>query len=256
MELAAGQGSLADVLAYLDHLRRVCGFACPVDTITPIEGEATRAAVSAFQSEYNARFDAAIDVDGVCGEQTLAAVFAVLRFEWERWATKYGLSPADLDGTAFEYVAASDRGLLHAPVEADGGVDVLVLERRALGGRAPEASLVYGSGVARVEPLRISPEPGGWRTGPYTVITDVSPGEAILPEIYNLRATDGSWAQGLVLPDEAVDNGFLELRFTDLPCDRRFRLDVEIPGVGVYEIFADLAYGELHAFAESCERVP
>mgnify|MGYP000753318515 CR=1 FL=1 len=79
----------------------------------------------------------------------------------------------------------------------------------------------------------------------------VPPGEELLPEIYNLRATDGSFAQGLILPDEAFDNGFLELRFTDIPCDRRYRLDVEIIGVGTYEIFADLAYAELHAFAQT-----
>jgi hypothetical protein len=254
VSIAAEHGSLADVLAYLDHLHRRCAMPCPVETISPEPSEASEASIAAFQAHYNAQFSAAIDIDGVCGEQTLDAVFAVLRFEWERWCVKYGLSEAQIGAIAFEFLDAGglDRTLAAAPTESDGGIDVLVLEKASLGGRALDAAELYGSAIARLEPFEVAAEPGGWSTGPYTVITDVVRGEEMLPEIYNLRAVDGSYAQSKILPDEGVDNGFLELRFIDVPCDKRYRLDVEIVGVGIYEIFADLAYGELHAFARSC----
>lgn len=206
--------------------------------------------MSAFQSDYNARFAASVDVDGVCGEQTLSAVFAVLRFEWDRWLAKHGLTEQDVASVPFEYTTASERSAKHAPSEPDGGVDLLVIERAALGSRPPDAAALYSSELPRRLPYPVVAEPGGWQSGPYTVITDVTAGEQILPEIYSLRATDGSFAQSLILPDEAFDNGLLELRFTDIPCDRRYRLDVEIVGVGIYEIFADLAYGELYEHAE------
>ena len=193
---------------------------------------------------------AAIAAARACGDQTLGAVFEVLRFEWDRWLVKHGLREADIAAIRFEYVECLDRGLAHAPTETDGGIDLLVVEQFALGGRPIDVSALYGAGVARHSPYVVPAEPGGWQSGPYTVITDVVGGDEVLPEIYNLRATDGSFAQGLILPDEAFDNGFLELRFTDVPCDRRYRLDVEIVGVGNYEIFADLAYADLHAFAE------
>jgi len=249
--IATEHGSLADVLAYVDYLGRDRGFACTADHISPIESDATKAAIASFQTDYNARFSKSIDVDGVCGEQTLGAVFDVLRFEWDRWLAKHGLTEQDVAAVRFEYAEALDRGLAHAPTESDGGIDLLVVEQFALGGRPIDLNALYGAGVARHTPYVVPPEPGGWQSGPYTVITDVVRGEELLPEIYNLRATDGSFAQGLILPDEAFDNGFLELRFTDIPCDRRYRLDVEIIGVGTYEIFADLAYAELHAFAQT-----
>jgi hypothetical protein len=176
-----------------------------------------------------------------------------LRFEWERWCIKYGLSQQQIDAVAFEFVeaAALDRNVPFAPSEPDGGVDFVVLERAALGGRPVDALEVYASEVARRESFEVPAEPTAWSSGPYTIVTDVMRGEEVLPEIYNLRAVDGSFAQSRILPEEGIDNGFLELRFDDIPCDKRYRLDVEIVGVGVYEIFADLAYGELHAFAQN-----
>ncbi len=253
VSIAAEHGSLADVLAYLDHLHRRCAMPCAVEAISPQPSDASQASIVAFQANYNAQFAAAIDVDGVCGEQTLDAVFAVLRFEWERWCVKYGLSEDQIGAVAFEFVDAGglDRTVALAPTESDGGIDVIVLAKAALGGRAADPAEVYGSRVARLEPFEIVAEPGGWSTGPYTLITDVVHGEEMLPEIYNLRAIDGSFAQSKILPAEGVDNGFLELRFVDVPCDKRYRLDVEIVGVGIYEIFADLAYGEFHGFAQS-----
>ena len=49
--------------------------------------------MEAFQTECNERFDASVDVDGVCGEQTLGAVFQVLRFEFERWLGVFSAVP-------------------------------------------------------------------------------------------------------------------------------------------------------------------
>jgi hypothetical protein len=255
-KIGAAHGSLADVLAYIDYLGRDRGFECSAASIGPAENDDSRAAVSSFQSMFNARFGASIDVDGVCGEQTLGAMFDVLRFEWDHWLGKHGLTADDVSRVHFEYLAATDRTAKHAPTDPDGGVDLLVVERASLGGRQVDgamlSTLYAGDLVRRIE-YPVAAEPGGWQSGSYTVITDVAAGEVMLPEIYNLRATDGSFARSLILPDEAVDNGFLELRFTDLPCDRRYRLDVEIVGVGIYEIFADLAYSELHMHAENIE---
>ena len=248
--LAAAKGSLADVLAYIDYLGRERGFQCSAESISPAQSEESEAALASFQTDYNSRFGASIDVDGVCGEQTLAAVFAVLRFEWDRWLVKHALTEADVAAVRFEYVTATDRSFAQAPNESDGGIDLVVVERDALGGRPVDVASLYANEVARHLPYAVPAEPGGWQSGPYTVITDLVAGEELLPEIYNLRATDGSFAQSRILPEEAFDNGFLELRFTDVPCDRRYRLDVEIVGVGIYEIFADLAYGDLHPFAE------
>ncbi|MBC8067571.1 MAG: hypothetical protein IAG13_04485 [Deltaproteobacteria bacterium] len=255
-KLAADRGSLADILAYLDYLHRERGFECEVAAISPAPSSASERSLTAFQQLYNLRFGGAIAEDGVCGEETLGAVFDVMRFEWDRWLEKYGSSQAEVEALDWVALDASsiERSEPLAVTETEGGADIVLIDSSAFGGRGADAALVYGSRVARTDRFDIVAEPGGWQTGRYTLITDVAPGEEMLPEIYTLRASDGSWAQSRMLPDEAVADVLLELRFDDVPCDRSFRLDVEIAGESTYNIFSDVPYGGLHAYAPGPQR--
>lgn len=250
--LATDHGSIRDVKAYLQYLNAMLGWGCPIDVVDATTGPTTTKAVSAFQAEYNATFTREIDVDGVCGTQTLGALFEVMRFEWDRWLHKHGLGQAEVDAIDVRHLHAA--GLpaslpgLHE-LEGEPGIDLLVVPRAALGGEEPSAELVYGSTVARWEVFSVPLEPWAWQQGPYTIVTDLLPGEPAAKEVYALRSMDGEFEAKLTLPDDAVDNGVLELEFVAVPCDKRYELRVSVHEGETYVLFSDVPYNELHRLA-------
>ncbi len=268
---ARERGSLRDVLAYLDYLGRRRGWTCAVEPERGVAehgtsaSEASRAAVSAFQADYNGRFAGEsgdeLRVDGVCGERTLAALFRVLRDEFERWLAKLGATPDQLPRERVVYLgygstlagrageAAAGEEPDEDPDAADRRVDVIVIEALAFD-EAIGAAQLYTSETARRGRYELPHEPDEWAAGPFTIVSDLTPDEPAEPETYELRATDGSWAVERVLPEQGeVEAGELVLRFSSLPTELRYSLTV-ISSTGKRSvIFEDLAYGELHGRA-------
>lgn len=252
VELATRHGSIADVKAYLRYLNVMLGWGCFVAVVDETTGAATAKAVEAFQSEFVASFGRTIEKDGVCGKETLGAVFEVMRFEWARWLDKHGLAQADVDAVDVRFASAAGLpGALPglAGLDGEGGIDLLVVPRAALGGEEPTAALVYGSTVARWDPFPVPLEPWAWQQGPYTIVTDLVRGEVVPRETYELRSMDGEFEARLTMPDDAVDRGVLELEFVAVPCDKRYALSVTVQDGGTWELFSDVPYGALHRLA-------
>ncbi len=255
VEHARERGSLRDVLAYLDYLGRKRGWSCSVDAsvaeLGTEETSLTRSAVSAFQSDYNARFDGSLAIDGVCGTKTLGAVFEVLYDELERWLDKLGRTPEQVPLDRVAYVGygatlAGREGEGSAAEAADRVVDLVVIEGIEFDPDIDPAE-VFTSTVARRRPLVLPKEPDEWATGPFTIVSDLTPEEPALPETYRLSSEDGAWNAERVLPDEGeVEAGELVLHFPRLPTEHRYSLVVVSNGGNESVIFENLAYGQLH----------
>ena len=251
VELATKTGSIQDVKAYLSYLNAMLGWECWVQAIDRAEDAATAASVEAFQVEYNVKFNQSIVVDGICGEETLGALFEVIRFEWGKWLYKHNVTQEQVDSVEFHFDSGSavDPG---APgVETVAGkpcVDVLVVERKDLGAD-PTAKLVLGSNLAKYANYEVPIEPWAWERGPFTVVTDLVEGEVLARETYTVRSTDGSFELSQTLPDDAVDLGLLAVRFLAMPCDKAYDLSVTIDGRDTYVLFEGIPYNQLHRIA-------
>ncbi len=255
--LATNQASLLDVHGYLRFLDDHRGWNTGIESVDGADDDRSAVAVRGFQHECSWRYGEELLVDGICGLQTLGALFGVLTEEWQGWLTKHGLTVADAQQADIQYLAAphglqTNRGFDGSPGAA---LDLFVGEAAWMDAEELTAHSIYESEVLRLHPLRI-PYEDGWETGVYTVITDLTAGEKTEPELYVLRSTDNRYEQRLLLPDNAVDTGLLELHYDGLPTDARFDLRVEIEDVGVFTLFEDLAYPDLHrqAIGELPER--
>lgn len=256
VEHARTRGSLRDVMAYLDYLGRARSWPCacdvPIETLDTTANHHTHAAIAAFQAEYNLQFDAAIDVDGVCGEQTLHAIFDVLYDELDLWLDKLGSSPAAVPRGRVIYaghgatLAGRPSGSAD-PEAADRVVDLILVERAKLGDPFDPAE-VYDSRVAWRLRLEFPDEPHEWATGPFTIVSDLTPEEPFETETYRLRSDDGSWDSEHVLPEHGtVEAGELVLHFPELPTELRYTLTVTAHDGHQSVIFESITYGQLHA---------
>lgn len=191
--LATDTGSIRDIKAYLQYLNAVHGWACHVDAVDASVGPSTAESVEAFQAEYNEVFDASILVDGICGEETLEAIFRMLRFEWDKWLFKHDLAQDRVDALGIRFMSGADAPQTSAAIRvlADQPcVDVLVLERADLDGHEGSPALVYGSKTVRLSPYEVPEEGFAWARGNYTIVTDLIAGEVVPKERYTLRSTD------------------------------------------------------------------
>lgn len=255
VSIATEFGALKDIVAYLDHLSRLCGWSCAVDLERADHEQDTKRAIQAFQEEFNGRFDENILVDGICGRQTLAAVFQVLQDELERWLEKHGLQRSHLDALRAEALDASGFELandqLGAPARGAPGVDLLVLERDARAGKELTPELLYASSIPLLVLLPVTAEPAGWQFGTVTVVVDQPPGEVRFMESFRLRAGDGSYDETRTIPDDAIDDGLSVLRFETVPVAASYTLEVQ-QGEGPWEVVIEGAsYSELHAMTQS-----
>lgn len=254
VELARTRGSLRDVIAYLDYLGRRRGWTCscsePVESLGTAETKITRATVSAFQADYNSRFAGSLLVDGVCGRKTLAAIFDVMRDELARWLAKLG---ADIDALPLDRVAYGGCGVSLAgrtsDEAADRIIDVIVIEGI---GFAPELDPIelYQSPVPRRLPFELPIEPDEWATGPFTIVSDLTPDEPAEPELYRLSSQDDAIVYERTLPDDGeVEAGELVLHFEALPTDHCYTLIVIAADGTQSVVFQDLSYAQLHSAA-------
>jgi hypothetical protein len=256
VEHARKRGSLRDVMAYLDYLGRARGWPCacdvPVESLGTAANQHTQAAIAAFQAEYNIQFDASLDVDGVCGEQTLRAVFDVLYDEFDLWLDKLGTSPAAVPRGRVIYAGhgptlAGRPSAGADPEAADRVVDLILVEGTKLGDPFDPAE-VYDSRVAWRLCLEFPDEPHEWATGPFTIVSDLTPDEPVETESYRLRSDDGSWDTQHVLPEHGVvESGELVLHFPELPTELRYTLTVTAHDGHESVIFESVSYGQLHA---------
>lgn len=265
VELARDHGSLRDVVAYLDYLgtRRAWTCVCeaPVAELSAKPSAASKATVSAFQSDYNQRFEAgeALAVDGVCGEKTLGAVFDVLRDELARWLDKLGTHLDALPrerivylGHGAELAGQSKDGEASAHDDEAGDRAVEFLLYWGLAADVDEgldALAIYTSPVLRWREWALPDEPDEWATGPFTIVSDLTPEEPALPETYRLEGDDGLLIER-VLPDEGVvEAGELTLHYEALPTHLRYTLTVIAHSGNESVIFEGLRYGQLHSSA-------
>lgn len=143
VKVATEGGSLGEVIRYLAHLSVRRGWDVQL-------GDSEGAAIRSFQSEYNLRFDRPILVDGVCGTQTLGAVFNVLRDERDRWAPVFGLSNEDLVTQPVRFLPGSDIPQNSARYPSNGGLDVWVFRPATLPASF-DLSVLYDNPRAEVE---------------------------------------------------------------------------------------------------------
>ena len=256
VRLATETGSIEDVKGYLQYLNATLGWECHVEVVDRSVDAATAASVEAFQREFNTTFDRDILVDGVCGEETLGALFEVLRFEWNKWLHKHAVDQDRIDGLELLFVDAanvppSSPGL--EGMRGNGCVDLLVFERSDLGQSEATAATIYGSGFTRFARYEIPLEPWAWERGPYTIVTDLIAGEVVPRETYTLRSTDGDIELSQSIPVDAIDMGLLELRFFALPCDKAYDLTVTVNDSQTYVLFEGVPYNQLHRLATQGE---
>ena len=237
-------GGLADIEAYLHYLNAMHGWRCCVEAIDGAEDEDAASAVSSFQQEYNETFEGSLTEDGICGKQTLGAVFDVIRDELQRWLHKHDLTAEDL--ARVEWIAAEES--LETPTRAGAGLASWTLERAAFEGGEVSAQRVADSKVTTWDDYEVPPEPWSWAGGPFTIVTDLPEGEVVPREEYTLRSSDGAFDETLALPDDAVMEGVQTLRFLAVPCDKVYTLTVSVHGASPDTLFTDVPYNKLHSF--------
>ena len=252
VELATRTGSIRDVKGYLQYLNATLGWSCHIASVDEDTGADTAQAVAAFQKEYNTTFDRSILVDGICGEETLGALFCVLRHEWEKWLYKHDISQEQFDTMDIRFVDGGEIEPDWPGAEGRGqqsSLDLLIVDKGDLGEAEATVQLVYGSRIARFREYQVPLEPWAWERGPFTVVTDLIPGEVVPKETYTLRSTDGSFELSQSIPDDAIEHGLLQLRFFALPCDKAYDLTVTVHEQETYELFRDIPYNKLHKLA-------
>lgn len=117
VELAAEHGSPADVQRLLLHLARVHDWPTDPTRVDGVVDKHMATAVSAFQEHYNGAFDGSLDVDGVCGKQTLAALFDVQRHELRMQRTALDIPDGPLTWfNAAGLISAGARVLAHPAI--------------------------------------------------------------------------------------------------------------------------------------------
>jgi len=257
VELATASGNLRDVKAYLDYLARVVGWPCPIEPGHSEDDEEAREAISRFQETYNEMFEGELVVDGICGEQTLGAVFDVLLDELDHWLEKHGLQRAVLDDLAIDCVDAEETDLarcaLPSPVRVGPGVDLLVVPSSRLASTPPTAQALYDSRVALLSLLPVPGESGAWKTGPVTIIVDEAPGRVRVLESFRLYASDGSYDKTQTIPDDATDDGLSRLDYEDVPIGPTYTIEVKHGDEDWEVVIENVSYADLHKATQSTE---
>lgn len=208
--LATGDGSLEEIRAYFAHLSTHRGW--------PISPEGSPGAqVQAFQGEYNTRLEATILEDGVCGEQTLGAVFDVLRDELRRWLPAFDLKEANLTGEQLRFVAGDPSGVRRPP---GSGLDAWVFDE-ALLPSAADLVLLYADPRADVVPIHV---PWSFESDDLVIRLRAESSEELEGYVgVRLERCDGSWKTELpVVPGQPAQ----DLVFNGVATDGQFTVSL------------------------------
>lgn len=84
IQIVRQRSKVEDYQSILQYFQARKGWDCSPGPIDNQPGEMTKAAVKSFQAQYNKKFNAEIKTDGVMGEETWGAVFAVYMQELEQ----------------------------------------------------------------------------------------------------------------------------------------------------------------------------
>lgn len=114
VDVATLGGSYSEVQRLLAEIGETLGWPCDPGTRDGVETETSRSAVEAFQHAFNDAKLGAIVEDGICGPETLGAIFRVMRRELE---TTSAACSIDLGSPAF--AAALHGGIGEAPLPGD-----------------------------------------------------------------------------------------------------------------------------------------
>ncbi len=157
VSLVTEHGSPAEVQRLLLYLAQTHGWLTDPGRIDGVMDAGVDAAVASFQQQYNDIYDAALDVDGVCGEQTLGALFDCQTYELHAHLDTLRGSTAELRWREPATVSAAAEVLAHPAVpgsDTDDGqrrVDLLLLPED-LAWEATDGAVALLYDVARVDP--------------------------------------------------------------------------------------------------------
>ena len=224
VELATASGSLRDVKAYFAHLSNKRGWPCPVEFIDEVDDESAKTSVAAFQQAFNQRFRKDILVDGVCGPQTLGAVFAVLRDEYSTWMHDRGLSADAIRAIDVRYQDSSDADRTATRLAELGdqpGLDILIVDKASLPAE-PTATLLYTTPYAQVDTY---PAHYHFVDDDVVVRLDLRGADPrALPHAARLRETSGRFDQTLPIDAQASAGGPIDLNFRAVPSQGHYTL--------------------------------
>lgn len=256
VDIAKRSGSIEDVKAYLTYLKERRGWACDPGPINLDVDKATEAGVEAFQREFNIRFEGDLDEDGICGVQTLGALFQVQAFELDRWLDKLGLTTASFRADEATVLAAGSQyaGVVDTLPElesADRFVDLVIIDPNRVGSVPMTVDRLYG-GLFRFSDIPLGDATEDWEFGSLLIVTDLNTEDIDLNERYHLTAGDGSYhLEQSVTTHGIVRNGGIELEFDALPTAASYTLTV-ISHEGVESVaFEAVPYPGLHTLSTS-----
>lgn len=206
VELATHNGSLEEICGYFDHLSAHRAWSIPTEN-------GFGAQVEAFQAAYNTRFGAAILEDGVCGTQTLGAVFDVLTDELARWLPSFGLDHSDVQAAAIQFLHASPAG---PRLPSATGLDVWIFDEAGLPGPA-NLELLYEDPRADVAPVHV---PWSFEADAFVVRLRAESAEDLRGYIgVRLERSDGSLQVDVpIIPGDPVQ----DVWFDQVPTDGRY----------------------------------
>lgn len=220
VDLATNHGGPADIQKLLRYLAHVHDWATDPERTDGVMDARVKAAVSAFQTTYNAVFEAQILVDGVIGVETLGALFDVQRHELRHHLD--ALDVADTPPRWFGATGAAGAGariLAHPGIpgsESDAGqrrIDLLLLDDTLGWGEAHGLDLLYD--VARFRVVPIAPLPMG-RSDLVVQVVDHY-GRILAGEPYRVT-TDEEEREGVSDEQGMVVERGLHGRFARLEC--------------------------------------
>ncbi|MEM7155172.1 MAG: hypothetical protein AAF799_20155 [Myxococcota bacterium] len=230
--IATSHGSLSNVAEYVNYLGQERRWSCHMGPPDQAPSDEATAGLTAFQGEYNRRFDADILEDGVCGRQTLGAMFAVLRYELERWMEKHEVPDEAVRlhpdvphlGASARVATNAPEALGEAPLGVGRMVDLVLSTPESLLDETLSVDLLYLDGRTTYETLPVEHEPGAWEFG--SVFVYLPEDDAVRHDLrYELKSHQGDYDRILALADDATArDGFYEFEFEDVPTASDYRL--------------------------------
>ncbi len=161
VQLATSHGTPADVQRLLAYLAETHRWPTnPGRTDGVVDGGYAEA-IAAFQQRYDDIYDAMLDVDGVCGEETLGALFDCQSYELHELVAALGASTANLRYASPSSMGAGAQVLAHPALAESGSaagqrrVDLLLLPSSLAWRDHHGIALLYD--VARIETLPLRP---------------------------------------------------------------------------------------------------
>lgn len=158
--LVAAHGTPADIQRLLAYLAQTHRWPTDPGRTDGVVDDAYGDALARFQQHYNAIYDALLDVDGVCGEATLGALFDAQSYELHEHLATLGASTTAMRSFEPAALGAGARVLTHPALvetaEAAGQrrVDLLLLDASVAWREAHGIGLLYDAARLRTLPTR------------------------------------------------------------------------------------------------------